>query len=151
MDTSSTAAAPATPTPARDVAVALEGVTRLLRRMVSPEGMSLTAVATLATLERQGSRRLTELAVSEGVSQPAMTQLISRLEAEALVRREADPNDGRVVRVRLTDAGRAELTRRREIRTQRLAGLLARLDQDQQTALAAAVPAFEALTRLETE
>src|SRR5262245_54177493 len=150
MDTSVTSAT-VTAAPARDVAVALEGVTRLLRRMVSPEGMSLTAVATLATLERQGSRRLTAPAVSERGSKPAMTQLISRLEAEALVRREADPNDGRVVRVRLTDAGRAELTRRREIRTQRLAGLLARLDQDQQTALAAAVPAFEALTRLEME
>jgi|SRR5918996_55528 DNA-binding MarR family transcriptional regulator len=141
----------ATVTPAREVAVALEGVTRLLRRMVPPDGMSLTAVATLATLERRGSRRLTELAVSEGVRQPAMTQLISRLQDAGLVRRAADPDDGRVVRVRLTNAGRAELTRRREIRTRRLAGLLARLDQEQQTALTAAVPAFEALTRLEAE
>jgi DNA-binding MarR family transcriptional regulator len=135
--------------PAREVAIALEGVSRLLRRLVPVEGLSLTALATLATLERFGPRRLTELAIGEGVTQPAMTQLVSRLQAGGLVRRTSDPDDGRVVRVELTTTGRDELARRREIRTERLAALLTGLDADQQTALAAAVPAFDALTRSE--
>ncbi|MBO0816571.1 MAG: MarR family transcriptional regulator, partial [Actinobacteria bacterium] len=38
--------------------------------------MSLTAAATLATLDRSSPRRLTALAAHEGVTQPAMTQLV---------------------------------------------------------------------------
>jgi DNA-binding MarR family transcriptional regulator len=46
--------------------------------------LSLTATATLATLDRSGPSRLTWLAVREGVTQPAMTQLITRLEDAGL-------------------------------------------------------------------
>ena len=73
------------------------GVARLIglvRSLSPPDGLSLTAAATLATLERSGPRRLTALAVEEGVTQPAMTQLIARLQDAGLVRREADPTDG---------------------------------------------------------
>ena len=80
------------------------------------DGLSLTAAATLATLERSGPRRLTALAVREGVTQPAMTQLIARLQDSGLVDRAADPADGRVVQVRLTDEGRELLARRRAVR-----------------------------------
>ncbi|MBX6358009.1 MAG: MarR family transcriptional regulator, partial [Micromonosporaceae bacterium] len=60
---------------------ALEQLVRLLlRRLSPPSGLSLAAAATLATLERSGPQRLTELAAREGVTQPAMTQLVSRLQ-----------------------------------------------------------------------
>ena len=71
------------------------------------DGLSLTAAATLATLDRSGPSRLTELAAREGVTQPAMTQLIARLAEQGLVSRDADPGDGRVVQVQLTAGGRA--------------------------------------------
>ncbi|HET6190053.1 MAG TPA: MarR family transcriptional regulator, partial [Trebonia sp.] len=80
---------------AADLAAGLERVVSLLRALSQPSGLSMTAVATLATLERQGPRRLTALAALAGVTQPAMTQLISRLEDDRLVRREADSADGR--------------------------------------------------------
>ena len=105
----------------------------------------MTAVATLATLERQGPRRLTALAALAGVTQPAMTQLISRLEDDGLVRREADPADGRVVQVRITDEGRATLARRRAGRAAKLAVILTQLSPEHQAALATAVPALDAL------
>ena len=108
-------------------------------------GLSLTAAATLATLERSGPCRLTWLAVREGVTQPAMTQLIGRLQDAGLVDRMADPADGRVVQVRLTADGKATLAGRRAVRADRLAGLLARLSADEQHVLAAALPAMEAL------
>jgi DNA-binding MarR family transcriptional regulator len=122
------------------------GLVRLLGliRWLSPPGLSLTAAAALATLER-GSRRLTELAADEGVTQPAMTQLVGRLEASGLVERCADPEDGRVVRVQLTGAGRDLIARRRAARAERLAGLLAALSPADQEALAAALPAINAL------
>src|SRR5712692_4134890 len=111
---------------AAGVAAGLERLIGLFRSLSPPSGLSLTAAATLATLERSGPRRLTSLAVQEGVTQPAMTQLIARLQDSGLVRRDADPADGRVVQVRLTDQGREMLALRR-------------------AALAAALPAIDAL------
>jgi DNA-binding MarR family transcriptional regulator len=130
---------------AAGVAAGLERLFRLFRSLSPPDGLSLTAAATLATLERTGPRRLTALAVQEGVTQPAMTQLIVRLQDSGLVCREADPADGRVVQVRLTEAGRDMLTRRRAVRAERLAVILARISPEDQAALGAALPAIDAL------
>jgi DNA-binding MarR family transcriptional regulator len=74
-----------------------------------------------------------------------MTQLIARLEEARLVARAADPADGRVVQVRLTEEGRATLARRRAVRADQLAGLLTGLSPDERDALAAALPALDAL------
>ncbi len=127
-----------------EVAAGLERLLSLIR-WLSPPGLSLTAAATLTTLERSGPRRLTNLAADEGVTQPAMTQLVGRLEASGLVERCADPDDGRVVRVQLTGAGRDLVARRRTARAERLSGLLATLRPADQEALAAALPAINAL------
>src|SRR5216683_8339068 len=104
-----------------EVAARLERLFGLFRSLSPPSGLSLTAAATLATLERSGPCRLTWLATREGVTQPAMTQLIARLQDSGLVRRDADPADGRVVQVRLTDQGREMLALRRAVRAERLA------------------------------
>ena len=80
---------------ASGVAAGLERLIGLFRSLSPPDGLSLTAAATLATLERSGPRRLTALAAQEGVTQPAMTQLIARLQDSGLVGRDADPDDGR--------------------------------------------------------
>src|SRR3954451_11976371 len=109
----------ATLAPAGELAAAMEGITRLTRRLSPSTGLSMTAVGTLSTLERSGPRRLTELATREAVSQPAMTQLISRLEDAGLVQRVTDAADRRVVHVHVTDAGRAALAHRREVRAER--------------------------------
>jgi len=131
---------------AAGVAAGIERLIGLLRWLSPPSGLSLTATATLATLERSGPDRLTALAASEGVTQPAMTQLIARLEGAGLVTRATDPTDGRAVEVRITAEGRALLARRRVYRAERLTGMLAELSPEQQVALAAALPAMEALT-----
>ncbi len=52
----------------------------VLRRITPREQMSLTAASTLRRLERSGPHRLCELYAPEGVTQPAMTQLVTRLE-----------------------------------------------------------------------
>jgi DNA-binding MarR family transcriptional regulator len=130
---------------ASGLAAAIERLMGLFRSLSPANGLSLTAAATLATLERSGPCRLTWLAVREGVTQPAMTQLIGRLQDAGLVDRIADPADGRVVQVRLTADGEATLAGRRAVRADRLAGLLAKLSLDDQHALAAALPALEAL------
>jgi DNA-binding MarR family transcriptional regulator len=133
------------------LAADLSAVFGLFRSLSAPSGMSMTAAATLATIERNGPSRLTLLAAREGVTQPAMTQLISRLEDSGLVRREADPGDGRVVLVALTDEGRASLARRRADRADRLAVVLAQLSPEDRAALAAALPALAALAAVPRE
>jgi DNA-binding MarR family transcriptional regulator len=133
-----------------EVAAGLERLLSLIR-WLSPPGLSLTAAATLTTLERSGPCRLTALAAAEGVTQPAMTQLVGRLKASGLVERCADPDDGRVVRVELTDEGRDVVARRRAARAERLSGLLAALAPADQEALAAAMPAINALARARRE
>src|SRR3984885_2888740 len=105
----------------------LERIFGLFRSLSPASGLSMTAAATLAGIERLGPQRLTVLAAREGVTQPAMTQLISRLEESGLVRREASPEDGRVVLVVITDEGRATLARRRAVRTERLTGIIPQL------------------------
>jgi DNA-binding MarR family transcriptional regulator len=130
---------------AGEVAVTLERLFGVFRSLSPADGLSLTAAATLATLERSGPCRLTWLAAREGVTQPAMTQLITRLQDAGLVDRAADSADGRVTQIGLTDDGRAMLARRRAVRADRLAELLAGLTPDERDALAAAVPALDAL------
>jgi DNA-binding MarR family transcriptional regulator len=123
----------------------LERIFRLFRSLSPAGGMSMTAAATLAAIERLGPQRLTVLAAREGVTQPAMTQLISRLEESGLVRREASPEDGRVVLVVITDEGRAVLARRRSVRSERMAAIIAQLGPEHRAALAIALPALDAL------
>jgi DNA-binding MarR family transcriptional regulator len=50
--------------------------------------------------------RLTELNRHVLLSQPALSRLVDRLAERGLVERQADPADGRGVRLSLTDAGR---------------------------------------------
>lgn len=131
---------------ASDLGAALERVVALIRSLNATHTMSRSASGTLATLERSGPTRLTALATREGVTQPAMTQLISRLETAGLVTREPDPADGRVVRVVITERGRATLALRRAERTERLIVLLARLSDEHRAILASSIPALNALT-----
>jgi DNA-binding MarR family transcriptional regulator len=132
------------------VAAGIERLLSLLRWLTPPDGLSFTAAATLATLDRSGPCRLTLLAVNEGVTQPAMTQLVARLQDSGLIARASDPSDRRVVEVSITAEGSALLSRRRAARAGRLAGMLARLSPEDQAALAAALPAMDALTSQRT-
>ena len=50
-------------------------------------------------------RRITELAAREGVTQPAITLLVNRLQERGWVKRDTDPADARVVLVTLTPRG----------------------------------------------
>lgn len=129
-----------------ELAAGLGRVVTLMRTLDVPRAASLTSMSTLATLERMGPCRLTELALYEGVTQPAMTQLVSRLEDGGLAERRRDPDDGRVVRVFITDDGHAALARRRAVQAERLAALLAELPEEDRAALAAALPALDRLT-----
>ncbi|MFJ2271606.1 MarR family winged helix-turn-helix transcriptional regulator [Streptomyces sp. NPDC087849] len=125
----------------RRVAAALHelvtGMVRLL--LLNRQGMSLTTAAVLDRLERESPIRLTVLAAAEGVTQPSMTVLVQRLEAQGVASRVADPEDGRVRLVAITDAGRELLAQRRRAGDARVAGLLAALPEQDVQALGEAM------------
>ncbi len=60
----------------------------------------------LAALDRLGPLSVGELAQALGVTQPGVTRLVARLEADGIVGSTRDPDDRRVRTVALTDAGR---------------------------------------------
>jgi DNA-binding MarR family transcriptional regulator len=84
-----------------------EAVEARLEAAVQPLGLSLAKVGVLVFLaEAKEPLLLSELAAHEGCVRSNITQLVDRLEKEGLVRRRADPGDGRSVRAVLTPAGR---------------------------------------------
>jgi DNA-binding MarR family transcriptional regulator len=121
----------------------------LLRRV--PRDISLTSLSTLSTLDRTGTKRITELAAIEGVTQPSMTTLIANLERQGLVVRNGDPSDKRVSLVSLTAAGREYMVQRRKAGSEAFATLVSQLPPDEAAALAAAIPALELLRALDNE
>ncbi|WP_315987009.1 MarR family winged helix-turn-helix transcriptional regulator [Actinomadura sp. HBU206391] len=129
-----------------ETARALEEISRfVVRQMAALPEIGFTGIAALSMLESAGPRRITELAVDEGISQPSMTAMVSRLEQHGLVERRRDPSDGRIVLVAITDAGREMIRRRRAGRAAFLSSLIGSLDPAEQRALADAAPALRHL------
>jgi len=113
-----------------------------------PRDLSLTALSTLSTIERGGARRLTDLAVSEGVTQPSMSALVSQLERLGLVNRQPDPTDGRVVRVAITPEGREHLSTLRRSGASVFEVLIDKLTPAESAPLRAALPSFGRMLEL---
>jgi DNA-binding MarR family transcriptional regulator len=118
-----------------------------IRRL--PREMSLTALSTLATLDRSGPRRITDLAAVEGVTQPSMTSLVSALERSEFVERLTDPTDKRVVLVAVTASGSRYVRARRRAGAETFALLIDKLPPEELEALLAASTALKHLLDLD--
>jgi DNA-binding MarR family transcriptional regulator len=121
-------------------------ISEAVRRI--PRDMSLTSLATLATLDRTGPRRITDLAMVEGVAQPSMTTLVSVLERAGFAERRRDPADGRVALIEITAAGSQFLASRRRAGAEAFTELIRKLPSGETAALIAAIPALEHLRAL---
>jgi DNA-binding MarR family transcriptional regulator len=125
--------------------IALGRVSRFLDRQSRGDRLTRTQTSALATVMRLGPIRISELAEIEGVNPTMLSRIVAKLEDAGLLRRLADPADGRVVRVEVTDAGRAEQLRLRAERSELLAARLAALPRERAAELLAALPALESL------
>jgi DNA-binding MarR family transcriptional regulator len=114
-------------------------LTRLLLRSGS-RSLSRTEAGLLVTL-LGAPRRITELAETEALAQPTVTRVVDQLQHRGLVMRQRSTDDGRVVVVSLSEAGRRELEQLREHYRGAVAGLA---DEE----LVGLVAASEALGRL---
>jgi DNA-binding MarR family transcriptional regulator len=82
-------------------------IARLLLRR-GEGGVSRAEAGILSALD-EGPQRITELAGSQALAQPTVTQLVDRLSERGQVTRGRHPDDGRVVLVSITDDGHAAL------------------------------------------
>jgi DNA-binding MarR family transcriptional regulator len=113
-----------------------------------PRDLSLTALSSLSTIERSGPRRLTDLAVGEGVTQPSMSAIVSQLERLGLVERRSDAQDGRVVRVAITSAGQGHLSTLRRVGASVFDVLIDKLTPSEAASLRAALPSLGRMLEL---
>jgi DNA-binding MarR family transcriptional regulator len=117
---------------------------RILRRQADT-GLSPSQLAALATIELHGPMTLGALAEHERVAPPSITKVVTKLEADGLVARAADPNDRRVARVSLTAEGTALLDASRRRKNQWLNERIQRLDGAERARLADALDVIDSI------
>jgi DNA-binding MarR family transcriptional regulator len=118
---------------------------RRLRRELGPLGITGGQASLLWAIRTHHGIGVRELAEREGVSPPAMTAYVDRLEAAGLVARTRSERDRRRVELALTEEGVRVLRSARSRRTAWLAARLKRLKPDELAAVEAALPALRRL------
>lgn len=83
-----------------------QAVDRVARRAVAAHGLTPTSLGVLGVLSRGRPAAHRELAAELGVAPATLTPVVDALERAGQVVRVRDVVDRRVVRVRVTDAGR---------------------------------------------
>lgn len=111
----------------------------------SDVGVGTVSWRVVATIERHGPLRLSEIADRERVSRPTATTVIQRLEEEGLVQRAPDPTDSRSSLVSTTEQGVEQLA---AWRAQLAVGVGGLLEQLPETDLATLESATEIIARL---
>lgn len=92
--------------------------------------MPLAQIRCLNAVAKKEGRKMQDLANELDIKLPAMSQIVDRLVRRAMIERRADPRDRRVVRIHLTEEARQLLAQTQQVREQRLAQAVARLDTD---------------------
>ncbi|WP_309094684.1 MarR family transcriptional regulator [Streptomyces sp.] len=113
-------------------------VHRIQKRHLAQRELGITPAQSrlLRTLAHWGSPpRMADLAERLEVVPRAVTSLVDGLEASGKVRRVPDPANRRVIRIELTDDGRAALRELRAARRSAAEEILAPLREDQREAL----------------
>ncbi|MDV9190930.1 MarR family transcriptional regulator [Streptomyces sp. SR27] len=109
---------------------------RIQKRHLEPVGITPAQSRLLRTVAHFGEPpRMADLAARLEVVPRAVTSLVDGLEAVGRVRRVPDPNSRRVVRIELTDEGRATLRELRSARRAAAEDILAPLTVEQREEL----------------
>lgn len=115
---------------------------RELRKETEQLGVTARQATLLWLVKRSPGLSLAELAAEEGISPPALSGHVDRLERAGLLERVRSSEDRRRVGLRLTEEGARLMRRVRARRTTWLAEQLRGLDASELAAIDAAVPAL---------
>ncbi|HLG08389.1 MAG TPA: MarR family transcriptional regulator [Gaiellaceae bacterium] len=118
---------------------------RELRKETEQLGVTARQATLLWLVKRSPGLSLAELAAEEGISPPALSGHVDRLERAGLIERIRSSEDRRRVGLRLTDEGVRLLRRVRARRTTWLADRLGALEPAELESIEAALPAFQQL------
>lgn len=132
-------------TVASDLRPVLLRLARELRKETEQLGITARQATLLWLVKRSPGLSLAELAAEEGISPPALSGHVDRLERAGLVERLRSTDDRRRVGLRLTEDGARILRRVRARRTTWLAGRLRALEPVELEAIENAVPPLRAL------
>ena len=132
-------------TVAADLRPVLLRLARELRKETEQLGITARQATLLWLVRRSPGLSLAELAAEEGISPPALSGHVDRLERAGLIERLRSTDDRRRVGLRLTDEGARILRRVRARRTTWLANRLSALEPSDLEAIENAVPALQAL------
>ena len=124
---------------------ALLHLNRRLRRELAPLGITGGQAALLWAIRSHPGIGVRGLADLEGVSTPAMSAYVDRLEAAGLVARRRSELDRRRVELAVTESGLRVLRSARSRRTAWLADRLRRLEPEERDRIEAALPALNKL------
>ena len=124
---------------------ALLHLNRRLRRELAPLGITGGQAALLWAIRTNPGIGVRGLAGLEGVSTPAMSAYVDRLEAAGLVARSRSELDRRRVDLQVTESGLRILRSARSRRTAWLADRLRRLEPEELERVEAALPALNKL------
>ena len=116
---------------------------RSLRREDDRSGLSAPRLSALSVLVFAGPLTLGELAAAEQVTAPTMSRLVSWLEGEGYVTREAGAEDARVVIVQATSKGVRTLEKGRRRRVAQVRALLGDFGDADWRSVRAAVEVIE--------
>jgi DNA-binding MarR family transcriptional regulator len=130
---------------ADDLRPVLLRLARELRRETEQLGVTARQATLLWLVKRSPGLSLAELAAEEGISPPALSGYVDRLERAGLLERVRSTKDRRRVGLRLTDDGARLMRRIRARRTTWLAERLQGLGPVELEAIRAAVPALQRL------
>ena len=123
-------------------------LTRRLRTLELPHGMTPERLSALSVIEKRGPISVTALADTEMVRPATMSRMITALVDEGLVKRSSDKNDARGVLISVTPKGRRAFQRAQDQRLSRFAEVLESLSDDQLSAMRGLAEALERLTVL---
>ena len=112
-------------------------------------GISMAQLNILYTLHRSGEMSMSRLADVLNVSLSNATGLVDRMEERGFIERIRVPEDRRIVRVRIADAGERVLQENDALTDELMRDVLSRLDRTQLYVIARAMADFRA--SLETE
>jgi DNA-binding MarR family transcriptional regulator len=130
---------------AEELRPALLRLARELRKETEQLGVTARQVTLLWLVKRSPGLSLAELAAEEGISPPALSGHVDRLERAGLLERVRSTADRRRVGLELTENGAKLLRRVRARRTTWLTQRLRDLDATQLETLEAAIPALRQL------